>query len=73
MQRVTIEVGHPKDLELLLLLVQKLGFKVVPAGETLTQKRRKCLEIIQKGSEVAAIDDPLEWQREQRKDRELPF
>lgn len=71
MKQITIEVKKEQDLELLLLLVKKLGYKVVKPNVKVAQERLRCLAIIEKGSEVEAIQDPVQWQREQRKDRDL--
>ena len=73
MKQITIEVNQEQDLALLLLLVQKLGFKVVQPNVSVksTQKRLNNLAIVEKGTDVTAINDPVQWQREQRKDRDL--
>lgn len=36
-------------------------------------ERKKNMEIIMKGGDGKSIKDPVAWQREQRKDRKLPF
>lgn len=38
-----------------------------------TRTRAELIAIIQKGGSGTSITDPLGWQREQRKDEDLPF
>ena len=75
MQRITIEIEKNSDLQLLLLLVQRIGLKIIlPFVSKLEQdEREKHLQIIAKGGDMSYIENPVEWQREQRKDRDLPF
>jgi hypothetical protein len=71
MRRITIEIEQERDLQLLLLLAQRIGARVImPVTE---EERQKHLRIVAQGSPTAAIDDPMQWQRDIRKDRELPF
>lgn len=75
MQRITIEIEKNSDLQLLLLLVQRIGLKIIsPFVSKLEHaEREKHLQIIAKGGDMSYIENPVEWQREQRKDRNLPF
>jgi hypothetical protein len=75
MQRITVEIENNSDLQLLLLLAQRIGLKIVPpfVSKIDDQERQKHLSIIAKGGDVSYIVDPMEWQKEQRIDRALPF
>lgn len=75
MQRVTIEIEKNSDLQLLLLLVQRIGLKIISpfVSKLKDADRGKHLQIIAKGGDMSYIENPMEWQREQRKDRDLPF
>jgi hypothetical protein len=75
MQRITIEIEQNSDFQLLLLLAQRIGLKIilplVPKSDI--KEREKHLQIIAKGGDMSYIENPMEWQRVQRKDRNLPF
>ena len=75
MQRVTIEIEKNSDLQLLLLLAQRIGLRIItPFLQKMeATEREKHLQIVAKGGDVSYIENPIEWQREQRKDRNLPF
>lgn len=75
MQRITIEIEKNSDLQLLLLLAQRIGLKIiVPFVSKVEGKElERHLQIIANGGNVSYIENPMEWQREQRKDRDLPF
>ncbi|MFN0201317.1 MAG: hypothetical protein ACKVTZ_07340 [Bacteroidia bacterium] len=75
MQRITIEIEQNSDFQLLLLLAQRIGLRIVqpfmPKSDI--KERERHLQIIAKGGNTSYIENPMEWQREQRKDRNLPF
>lgn len=75
MQRITIEIEQNSDLQLLLLLAQRIGLKIISPlfVKTNAKEREHHLKIVEKGGNVSYIENPMEWQREQRKDRDLPF
>lgn len=75
MQRVTIEIEKNSDLQLLLLLAQRIGLRIIApfVPKIAETEREKHLQIIAKGGDVSYIENPMEWQRAQRKDRDLPF
>lgn len=75
MQRITFEIEQNSDIELLLLLAQRIGIKIIPHIPPITdqEERQKHLSIIAKGADMANFGDPVEWQREQRTDRVLPY
>jgi hypothetical protein len=75
MQYVTLEIEQGNDLQLLLLLAERIGLKIIsskraPIG---MKDREKHLRIIAKGGDTSYIPNPVEWQREVREDRKLPY
>lgn len=74
MQRITIEIEQSSDIQL-LLLAKRIGLKVIlpSAPKFEYNERQKHLQIIAKGGDVSYIENPIDWQKEQRKDRDLPF
>lgn len=75
MQRITFEIEKASDLQFLLLLAQRIGLKVVSpfVSDIDEQERQKHLAVLAQGGDTSYIVDPMEWQREQRIDRVLPF
>jgi hypothetical protein len=75
MQRITFEIEKASDLQFLLLLAQRIGLKVVSpfVPDIDEQERQRHLAILAQGGDTSYIVDPMEWQREQRIDRVLPF
>ncbi len=75
MKTVTLQVENDKDLELLYLLVERLGIRVVDdtrSEEELTKAR----EIIDAGvpdMTKSRLNEMLEWLEESRQDRPMPF
>jgi len=74
MKTVTLEVENDKDLELLYLLVERLGIRVVDDTRS-EEELAKAREVIDAGTdmtkeELAAF---LEWHEADRADRPLPF
>lgn len=75
MQRITVEIENNSDLQLFLLLAQRIGQRIDPpfVSKIDDQERQKHLSIIAKGGDVSYIEHPIEWQKEQRIGRILPF
>ena len=80
MQKLIFEIDNKDDLTLLLSLTKRLGIKqeieTPKDSETETKDNKLIahyLKIIQKGGDTSYIDDPVEWQKKVRKDRNLPF
>lgn len=44
-----------------------------PSAEKVAKARAAMDALLEEGVDVSAYGDPIEWQRETRKDRELPF
>jgi hypothetical protein len=73
MQQITLEIERNSDLQLLHLLAQRIGLRIVSPVEIPDTEREKYLQIIERGGDVSYIENPVAWQKEQRKDRDLPF
>ena len=80
MQKVIFKVNNRDDLSLLLLLAKRLGIKQDIESSYNTETETKdnkliayYLKIIENGGDTSYIDDPVEWQKEVRNDRNLPF
>ncbi len=78
MKQVTLHIKQEADLEILLPLLDRLGI-TVQENNLFSKKKlseeeyQKVLQTIQKGVEVSSFGDALEYQKEVRKDRKLPF
>jgi hypothetical protein len=77
MQRITLEIEKAADLELLLLLIRRMGIAIVsppaPLPVPLKKDRQWHLQVVAKGGNMSYIPDPVAWQREMRQDKPLPF
>ena len=75
MQRITFEIEKADDLQLLRVLAKRIGLKVVsPAVRVIDeQERQRHLAVLAQGGDTSYFEDSMEWQREQRIDRVLPF
>ncbi|MDX1957835.1 MAG: hypothetical protein SFU98_04640 [Leptospiraceae bacterium] len=76
MQTITIEVKNPDDMEVFLSLARRLDCKVdifdKVDWETRAEKIKSLFKsIAERGTLAEAIPDPVEWQREIRKDKPL--
>jgi hypothetical protein len=77
MQTITLEILNPEDAEVILLLAKRLRCKIL---ETIQEPKKtanshKALmhlrNIAKNGGFKNTIPNPLEWQKEIRKDRPL--
>ncbi len=74
MERITFEVENHSDVQLLVAFANRLGSVVVEEKkDTRTRSNAESRAIIEKGCDITAFGDPSDWQRETRKDRDLPF
>ena len=75
MTRITLEIKKDSDLQLVLLLANRIGLKVLGSNEVpmSLQERQAYLDIIARGGDTTYINDPVRWQKEQRMERDLPF
>lgn len=75
MKTVTLQVENDKDLELLYLLVERLGIRVVDDTRS-EEELAKAREIIDAGvpdMTKSRLNEMLEWLEESRQDRPMPF
>jgi len=76
MTELVLEIQRESDLEELLPILNRLKIKYVSR-----KKKRKpsskeveeAIRVIRAGADFSYLGDPVEWQREQRRERELPF
>jgi hypothetical protein len=76
--RIVIEIGNDRDASLLISLVKRLKGRILEEGKSFfTIKNQKVenpiifLENISKSGGIDLKQDPSDWQREIRKDRNL--
>lgn len=75
MKTVTLQVENDKDLELLYLLVERLGIRVVDDTRS-EEELARAREIIDAGVPditKSRLNEMLEWLEESRQDRPMPF
>lgn len=76
MTQIVLTIPDEKDLDMLLPLLSRLGITFSPANkreETAKRRLAELQKIIMAGGDASYFGDPAEWQRAQRKDRNLPF
>ncbi len=75
MTQLTLTIKNEKDLALLLPLLERLRieYSTVPKKHLSAGQLAKYRKIIMAGGDASYFGDAAEWQREQRKDRDLPF
>lgn len=65
-----MESDDPRTLEMLTWLAKRLGVKIYPDNNKDTLKAREHLKkVIEKGGDMSYIENPVEWQKNIRKDR----
>lgn len=75
MTHLTLNIRHKKDLEVLIPLLERLKIEYTPARKKKLSAAQlaKYQKIIAAGGDASYFGDAVEWQREQRKERDLPF
>ena len=78
MTKVVLEIPNPQDLQLLLAFAKRLQVTVIQIStskENTSEEKSSVywLEQLAAINSFEAIEDPVAWQREQRKERVLPF
>jgi hypothetical protein len=78
--QVVLNIDNPQDLTALMPLLERLGISIQIALTPTPKRKRTSVknlayhqEIIAKGGDASYFGDAGEWQREQRKERNLPF
>jgi len=72
MAKLVLEISNQKDLDLLLSFAKRLKINVIEVDEQ-EESSVFWLEQLSKIDSFKNIDDPVEWQRNARKERPLPF
>lgn len=73
MEKIVLEVKNEQDAKLILNLAERLNAKVIEEKYDVEKRIHLLREMAIKNSLSESIPDPVEWQREQREDRDLPF
>ena len=79
MAQLILDIEKESDLDLLLPFLKQHGIKYIPTmggKDKLTEKEKQAaINRIQKGVTDSYFNnvDALDWQKEQRKDRDLPY
>lgn len=75
MTQITLKIKHEKDLAVLIPLLERLKIEYAPVRKKKLSAARlaKYQKIIAAGGDASYFGDAAEWQREQRKERNLPF
>jgi len=72
MARLVLEISNQKDLDLLFSFAKRLKVNILEVDKQ-DQSPVFWLEQLSKIDSFKDIDDPVEWQRNVRKERPLPF
>lgn len=73
MTKMTIEINK-NDVGLIKSLVEKLNGKVISSTKSNSSEALSYLKkIAENGNLKEQIEDPVEWQKQVREDRSLPF
>lgn len=73
MTKVVLEIPNPQDLQLLLAFAKRLQATVLQISTSEDKSSVYWLEQLAAINSFEDIEDPVAWQREQRKERVLPF
>jgi hypothetical protein len=75
MTQLVLNISNPSDLEALLPLLRRLNIAFFEKGKPKMEENTLgiAFQVIDAGSDFSALGDPVEWQRTQRQDRELPL
>lgn len=75
MTQLTLNIKSEKDLEVLIPLLERLKIEYLPVRKKKMSAAQlaKYQKIIAAGGDASYFGDAAEWQREQRKERDLPF
>lgn len=76
MTELILQIWKESDLQELLPVLNRLKIKYVSRkskGKPSSKEIEEAVRIIRAGGDFSYLGDAVEWQREQRKDRDLPF
>ena len=73
MERITLEIHNPRDVDLLISLAKRIGITIVDEKKIIDETELKhSRSIIEKGCDISSFGDPVKWQKKVRKDRKMP-
>lgn len=73
MTKLVLEIPNQQDLELILTFAKRLKANVIEIGEVKKQSPIHWLEKLSQIESFKEIENPVDWQRNIRVDRKLPF
>ena len=73
MTKLVLEIPNQQDVELLLNFAKRLKANIVQIENSENQSAVHWLEKLANIDAFNDIEDPIEWQRNNRKERKLPF
>jgi len=73
MERITLEIHNPRDVDLLISLAKRIGITIVDEKKINDPSElKRSRSIIEKGCDISSFGDPGRWQKKVRKDRKMP-
>ncbi len=77
MIELNVKISNPQDLNILLPLLKRMGLSWEQHSrfdnEEDTSELKRLQQIIAAGGDTSYFGDPLDWQRKERQNRNLPF
>ncbi|MFK7932238.1 MAG: hypothetical protein AB8G22_01930 [Saprospiraceae bacterium] len=73
MTSLKIELANPTDVQLLIAFAERLNAKVTKLNGDTEFTPTYWLEQLASINAFSSIEDPVQWQRKSRKDRNLPM
>ncbi len=76
MIELNLKISNLKDLNTLLPILERMGISWERSSQYSDLKEEELNRlhaIIDRGGDTSYMGDALEWQKRQRKDREMPF
>jgi len=71
--KLTLDIENEQDLFLILSFAQRIGVKILDKEDSSQKGLEYHKNIIAKGIKKSSFGDPRLWQKETRKDRNLPM
>ena len=73
MERITLEIHNPGDVDLLISLAKRIGITIVDEKKIIDPSElKRTRSIIEKGCDISSFGDPVKWQKKVRQDRKIP-
>lgn len=71
--KLVLDIQNENDLLFILNIVQRVGIRIIEEEKTSQKSLEFHKSIIKNGVKISSFDEPMEWQRSVRIDRNLPF